>query len=217
MKRTITKGVEMKPILLTIALLFSTPAWAEYEQPSYKVILEQDKFSIRDYSEVIVVETKVVASRRDATSEAFRKLFRYISGNNEANMEISMTSPVAQTLTNQEDEIGESWAVRFFLPRSLTEENIPQPREAGVAVVKLKAQKYGSVSFKGTQNDKKVSENLAKLEAFIAENDYEVSGPPVYAFYDPPFIPWFLRDNEILLPVIANQINSENPGGYKTE
>ncbi|MAV18198.1 MAG: SOUL family heme-binding protein [Candidatus Micropelagos sp.] len=207
----------MKQILVIIIMLFSTPAWAEYEQPSYKVILEQDKFSIRDYSEVIVVETEVVASRRDATSEAFRKLFRYISGNNEANLEISMTSPVAQTLTNQDGEIGENWAVRFFLPRSLSEENIPKPSETGVAVVKLKAQKYGSVSFKGTQNDKKVSENLAKLEAFIAENDYEVSGPPVYAFYDPPFIPWFLRDNEILLPVIANQINSENPGGYKTE
>ena len=207
----------MKQILVIIIMLFSTPAWAEYEQPSYKVILEQDKFSIRDYSEVIVVETEVVASRRDATSEAFRKLFRYISGNNEANFEISMTSPVAQTLTNQDGEIGENWAVRLFLPRSLSEENIPKPSETGVAVVKLKAQKYGSVSFKGTQNDKKVSENLAKLEAFIAENDYEVSGPPVYAFYDPPFIPWFLRDNEILLPVIANQINSENPGGYKTE
>ena len=207
----------MKQILVIIIMLFSTPAWAEYEQPSYKVILEQDKFSIRDYSEVIVVETEVVASRRDATSEAFRKLFRYISGNNEANLEISMTSPVAQTLTNQDGEIGENWAVRLFLPRSLSEENIPKPSETGVAVVKLKAQKYGSVSFKGTQNDKKVSENLAKLEAFIAENDYEVSGPPVYAFYDPPFIPWFLRDNEILLPVIANQINSENPGGYKTE
>ena len=207
----------MKQILVIIIMLFSTPAWAEYEQPSYKVILEQDKFSIRDYSEVIVVETEVVASRRDATSEAFRKLFRYISGNNEANLEISMTSPVAQTLTNQDGEIGKNWSVRFFLPRSLSEENIPKPSETGVAVVKLKAQKYGSVSFKGTQNDKKVSENLAKLEAFIAENDYEVSGPPVYAFYDPPFIPWFLRDNEILLPVIANQINSENPGGYKTE
>ena len=207
----------MKQILVIIIMLFSTPAWAEYEQPIYKVILEQDKFSIRDYSEVIVVETEVVASRRDATSEAFRKLFRYISGNNEANLEISMTSPVAQTLTNQDGEIGENWAVRFFLPRSLSEENIPKPSETGVAVMKLKAQKYGSVSFKGTQNDKKVSENLAKLEAFIAENDYEVSGPPVYAFYDPPFIPWFLRDNEILLPVVANQINSENPGGYKTE
>ena len=207
----------LQTLTLTIAQLFSTPAWAEYEQPSYNVILEQDKFSIRDYSEVIVVETEVVASRRDATSAAFRKLFRYISGNNEANLEISMTSPVAQTLTNQDGEIGENWAVRFFLPRSLSEENIPQPSERGVAVVKLKAQKYGSVSFKGTQNDKKVSENLAKLEAFITENDYEVSGPPVYAFYDPPFIPWFLRDNEILLPVIVNQINSENPVRDKPE
>ena len=101
----------MKPLLLIIALLFLTLSWAEYEQPSYKVILEEDKLSIRDYSEVIVVETEVVASRRDATSEAFCKLFRYISENNEANLEISMTSPVAQTLTNQEDEIGETLGI----------------------------------------------------------------------------------------------------------
>ena len=96
-------------------MFFSTPAWAEYEQPSYNIILEQDKFSIRDYSEVIVVETKVVASRRDATSEAFRNLVRYISGNNEVNFEFSMTSPVAQTLTNQEDEIGETLGLLRFI------------------------------------------------------------------------------------------------------
>ena len=67
----------MELILIIIIMFFSTPAWAEYEHPSYNIILEQDKFSIIDYSEVIVVETEVVASRRYATSEAFRKLVRY--------------------------------------------------------------------------------------------------------------------------------------------
>jgi hypothetical protein len=57
------------------------------------------------------------------------------------------------------------------------------------------------VSFKGTQNDKKVAKNRARLREFIAQNGYRVSGQPVYAFYDPPFVPWFLRDNEILLPI----------------
>lgn len=206
----------MKPLLLTMALLFSTTAWANNEKTNYAVILEKDRFAIRDYASVVVVETEVVSSRREASGDAFRSLFRYISGNNEANLEISMTSPVAQTLANQnDDDSAERWIVRFFLPNNMAEENIPLPSEKGVTVSKLKAQRFASVSFKGAQSDKKIEENTAKLEAFIAQNGYEVSGRPIYAFYDPPFIPWFLRDNEILLPVKLSQKNAENPGGDK--
>ena len=206
----------MKPILLTIALLSSLPAWAEIEQPNYSVILEQDIFAIRDYSSLMAVETEVFSSRREATGDAFRRLFRYISGENEDNLEISMTSPVAQTLANRNnDDSAERWMVRFFLPRNMAEKNIPLPSEKGVRVTKLKAQRFASVSFRGSQSDKRIEENTAKLKAFIVQNGYEVSGRPIYAFYDPPFIPWFLRDNEILLPVKLNQKNAENPRGDK--
>ena len=208
--------LKMKQILLTIAMLSSLPAWAEIEQPNYKVILEKDIFAIRDYTSVMAVETEVFSSRREAAGNAFRRLFRYISGENEDNLEISMTSPVAQTLANQnDDDPAERWMVRFFLPRNMAEENIPLPSEKGVTVSKLKAQRFASVSFRGSQSDKKIEENTAKLKAFISQNGYEVSGRPIYAFYDPPFIPWFLRDNEILLPVKLNQQNIENPEGYK--
>ena len=94
----------MKLMLLTIAMLYSLPAWAEIEKPNYKVILEKDIFAIRDYASVMAVETEVFSSRRDAAGDAFRSLFRYISGENEDNLEISMTSPVAQTLANQNDD-----------------------------------------------------------------------------------------------------------------
>ena len=203
----------MKQILLTIAMLSSLPAWAEIEQPNYEVILEKDIFAIRDYTSVMAVETEVFSSRKEAASDAFRKLFRYISGENEDNLEISMTAPVAQTLANQnDDDSAERWIVRFFIPKNMAEENIPLPSEKGVTVSKLKAQRFASVSFRGSQSDKKIEENKAKLKAFITQNGYEVSGRPIYAFYDPPFIPWFLRDNEILLPVKLNQKNAENPG-----
>lgn len=203
----------MKLILLTIAIISSLPAWAEIEQPNYKVILEKGIFAIRDYTFVMAVETEVFSSRREAAGDAFRRLFRYISGENEDNLEISMTSPVTQTLANQnDDDSAERWIVRFFIPKNMAEENIPLPSEKGVTVSKLKAQRFASVSFRGSQSDKKIEENTAKLKAFITQNGYEVSGRPIYAFYDPPFIPWFLRDNEILLPVKLNKKNAENPG-----
>jgi hypothetical protein len=189
-------------ILIVVTLFFVAPAWAEYEQPSYSLLLQQDGLEIRDYVPAVVVETQVVASRRDAAGDAFRSLFNYISGNNDASLEIPMTSPVTQTYAGRErDNVGDKWAVRFFLPVSLRAENIPKPLQQGVDIVALGAQRFASVSFKGTQNNKKVAKNTARLRQFIAENGYQVSGRPVYVFYDPPFVPWFLRDNEILLPV----------------
>ena len=192
----------MTRILTIITLLFATPAWAEYEQPSYNLVFQQNGLEIRDYAPAVVVETQVVASRRDAAGDAFRSLFNYISGNNDASLEIPMTSPVAQTYAGRErDNVSGKWAVRFFLPKDLSAEAIPEPLQLGVNIVTLSAQRFASVSFKGTQNDKKVAKNSARLREFIAQNGYRVSGQPVYAFYDPPFVPWFLRDNEILLPI----------------
>ncbi len=192
----------MARILTIIALLFATPALADYEQPSYELVLQQGTLEIRDYAPAMVVETQVLSSRRDAAGDAFRSLFKYIRGSNEASLEIPMTSPVAQTQATREGRGAEDkWAIRFFLPSDMNAKDIPQPTLNGVTIVRLEAQRYATVSFRGTQNDKKVARNLTKLKSFIAEQGYEVSGLPVYAFYDPPFVPWFLRDNEILLPI----------------
>ena len=189
-------------ILTIIAILTASPVGAEYERPSYSVVLKKDGLEIRDYAAAIVVETQVLASRRDAAGEAFRSLFNYISGNNTASLEIPMTSPVVQTPVGKgPDDVSDKWAIRFFLPSNLTAEDIPQPLQQDLKIVTLAAQRFASVSFKGTQNDEKVSKYTARLREFIFQNGYGVSGEPVYAFYDPPFVPWFLRDNEILLPI----------------
>ena len=192
----------MTRLAIFFSLLFVAPAWAEYERPSYNVVLKEDRLEIRDYAPAVVVETQVLASRRDAAREAFRRLFNYISGDNTARLEIPMTSPVAQTQAgNSPGNVSGKWAVRFFLPKNLSVENIPQPLEQQVNIVTLAAQRFASVSFKGTQNDKKVAKYTAQLREFIGQKKYGVAGEPVYAFYDPPFVPWFLRENEILLPI----------------
>ena len=192
----------MTRILTIIAIVIASPVWAEYERPSYNVVLKEDGLEIRDYEPAVVVETQVLASRRDAAGEAFRSLFNYISGNNAASLEIPMTSPVTQTPVGKgPDDVSDNWAIRFFLPSSLSMEDIPKPLQQDINIVTLAAQRFASVSFKGTQNDKKVAKYTARLREFISQNGYGVSGEPVYGFYDPPFVPWFLRDNEILLPI----------------
>jgi len=40
-----------------------------------------------------------------------------------------------------------------------------------------------------------------KLMDWISTKGWEIIGAPVWARYDPPFMPWFMRRNEILIPV----------------
>jgi len=42
---------------------------------------------------------------------------------------------------------------------------------------------------------------MARLEQWMSENELQAAGEPVWARYDPPFKPWFMRRNEILIPV----------------
>jgi hypothetical protein len=39
------------------------------------------------------------------------------------------------------------------------------------------------------------------LEEYIQKRGLTIAGAPVWARYDPPFMPWFLRRNEVLIPV----------------
>jgi hypothetical protein len=39
------------------------------------------------------------------------------------------------------------------------------------------------------------------LEEYIQKRGLSQKGEAVWARYDPPFMPWFLRRNEVLIPV----------------
>jgi len=39
------------------------------------------------------------------------------------------------------------------------------------------------------------------LESWIKEKGLTIVGDPIWARYNPPFTPWFLRRNEILIPI----------------
>ena len=67
------------------------------EEASYKIIKKTDTYEIRHYSDRLVVET--VNRSEDS---GFRKLFNYISGENNISEKIQMTIPVTQTIKDNE-------------------------------------------------------------------------------------------------------------------
>ena len=67
---------------------------AALEEPKFETIAEIDGVEYRQYESYLVAETVVAQgdSRDDAANVGFRRLFGYISGDNEVQAKIAMTA-----------------------------------------------------------------------------------------------------------------------------
>lgn len=72
------------------------------ERVPYDSLASYDEVEIRRYPRTILVETTA-----DSTEDAFRRLFRYISGENESSEDVEMTAPVASDAPDDEESRSE--------------------------------------------------------------------------------------------------------------
>jgi hypothetical protein len=180
------------------------------EEAEYLVVQKSGDIELRDYSPSIVAETLVKDDFEDAGSKAFKKLFKYISGANTAQDKIAMTSPVAQEKRPEKiamtSPVGqraatEGWAVSFMMPASYTMDTIPSPTDPQVVIREIPAYRAAVIQYSGRWTEKNFQEHLALLQDWMVKSEIRAAGEPVWARYDPPFKPWFMRRNEILIPV----------------
>ncbi len=198
--------------LLTVVLMVCTPGNAmAVEEAKYEVIRVDDKIEIREYAPSIVAETVVNEDFEDAGNQAFRKLFKYISGDNTGRDKIAMTAPVSQQ-EKQSEKIAmtapvgqrvasQGWAISFMMPASYTMDTIPQPDDPAVVLRQIPKYRAAVIRYSGLWSEKNFADQLEKLHAWIAQNQLEIAGEPVWARYNAPFTPWFMRRNEILIPI----------------
>ena len=206
----------MKMIRRITAVLFllltgATTAMATEEAP-YTVIKSDDIFELREYAPQILAEIIVDGNLEGAGSKAFRPLFRYISGDNKSRGKISMTAPVSQELKGEEismtapvsqQSVQGKWAVSFMMPASSTMENLPIPDDPSIKLRQIPTRRVAAIRYSGFWSEEKYMLNKEKLEKWIINNRFIVTGEPVWARYNAPFTPWFMRRNEILIPVTA--------------
>lgn len=180
----------LRTIVPFLALTFTAAAT---ETPDYKVLSQDGKFEVREYPALTLVRT--------ASGEGdFMRLFRYISGGNEAEQKIAMTAPVL--IKHQ----GENTGMSFIVPKNVAAGQVPAPKDAAVTMDNLPAGKFAVYRYSGGRNEENEQEALAKLRAWIGEKRIEVTGDPLFGYYDPPWIPTFLRRNEVILRVAEPRI-----------
>ena len=106
-----------------------------------------------------------------------------------------MTSPVGQRKSEQ------GWAVSFMMPASYTMDSIPLPDDPSVVLREIPAHRAAAIRYSGSWSEKAYKKQLALLLEWIETEKLEIVGETVWARYNAPFTPWFMRRNEILIPI----------------
>ena len=161
-----------------------------YEKSKYDVVKSNEIYEIRKYSDRLAVQ--VVNTNQN---NSFQKLFNYISGNNETNEEIKMTTPVTQMKKNG------NMTMQFYLPANFNKDNVPNPSRSDVEIINIEGGYYAVTRYSGRASDKNFIKHKEILENELKKDNISIVGPAIKATYNRPFTLPMLRRNEAMLEV----------------
>lgn len=176
----------------------------------YTVLEKEDDFDIRRYEDYWVARTTGEGSYDKSTSEAFRRLFGYISGDNSGQEKIAMTGPVLRhekgekiTMTGPviQQKQGQNWTMEFVLPATYNQGNPPKPLDPRISVVKIPGYKAAAIRFSGNVNEDKFNAKTQALLEIIEQKGLQPVGEAFSGGYDPPWTIPFLKRNEVMIKI----------------
>ena len=208
-------------MVLAVAAFFSGGTVMATETPEYTVLYNDAGIEYRQYAPYLVAETIVadVSGYKASGNEGFRRLFRYITGANEAAESIAMTAPVARSeagekiamtapVARNQTTAGES--VSFMLPSKYTLETAPLPTDSRVNIRPVSSRLVAVIRYRGRWTDSNYDEQSKTLLAGVKNAGVMTIGSVQSALYDAPYVPPFMRRNEVMievaeLPAMAEQ------------
>ena len=163
------------------------------DEVKYTMVSKSELYEVRKYSDRLVIETKT-----SDQSSGFRKLFKYISGDNKDKKEIKMTTPVTQTEKNG------NMTMQFYMPAEFNESNIPGPSNSEVKVLNIKGGYYAATIYSGRASDSNYNKYKHILEDQLKKDEISIISKPIRATYNSPFTLPMLRRNEVMFKIEKN-------------
>jgi len=162
-----------------------------------------DGVELRRYPPIAVAETTAA----DQTT-AFRRLYGYITGDNETAAEIEMTAPVRSesaeipmTAPVRSEEEDGSVTMGFYLPPEYGVERPPTPTDDDVTVTSEAERVLAVTPFSWYATAGRVDRIERELLDTLGEHGVETVGEPFLLRYDDPWTPPFMRRNEVAIEV----------------
>ena len=183
-------------VILAVALI-GTLGWnfaarAAYESAEYEVVETDGRFEVREYPDLMLASTKTTMDSQGRDG-SFMRLFRYISGSNDSQQKIAMTTPVFMDGEVSNSQMG------FVLPKQVAKAGVPNPVASDVEIRERKGGRFAVIRFSGTLDSRKAKSEEAQLREWMESKGLRGAESAESAGYDPPFTPGPLRRNEVLI------------------
>ena len=180
------------------------------ETPKYSVIRKHKNIELRQYAGYIQAEVSV--SEKDYKSAAykgFNSLAGYIFGSNISNQKVEMTAPVQVSrsekiaMTAPVTVTGDGdFTVAFIMPSAYSMESLPIPQDKNIHFVTVPTHRMAAIRFAGYFQQNIIEKHKRLLDEWLEQENLETECDYIVAGYDPPWIPWFLTRNEVMIKVI---------------
>jgi len=198
-------------LAVLITGLFDARPSVALEQPAYQLVEEFGDLQIRRYEPMIVARTLVDEDFDDAGNEGFRRLAGYIFGGNVDDQRIAMTAPVGLSPVEisgraEQSEADVYW-ITFSMPGKYDMDTLPVPDDSRVELVAEPERYVAVVRYKGGWAQSRYRTHEARLLALVDElSGWAKKGEVSWARYNPPFVPGFLKTNEVAIEVVPAHV-----------
>jgi len=160
----------------------------------YTVETKHDRLEIRKYPRMILATVHGLSD-----NEAFGYLFDFISGHNRPKSKIAMTTPVisSEKIAMTTPVISNERSFSFVMPSEYSPATMPEPLEEVIKIEEVPERRVAVIRFRGRTGIQEVETRTSELLAELGRRQIRTTGDPFLMRYNPPFMPGFLRRNEV--------------------
>jgi hypothetical protein len=173
------------------------------ETVKYEILRKLNQVEIRRYPRI------VLAKVNNYETDSFGLLFRFISGDNKAKEKVKMTAPVVSQDASQEikmtspvlSEFSNEGYMAFVMPSEFSLETTPRPLDKRVKIEELPTRVVAVLRFSGSWSERHFEAKTKGLLNELATAKIKTKSKVFTMLYNPPFIPGFLRRNEVAIEI----------------
>lgn len=174
---------------------FTMRSTGKTEQQKYSVVEKEDNFEIRYYPKAILATIYSQAqSYQEIAYPGFRKLAKYIFGENEAKTGIAMTAPVHMNINDSASSMS------FVMPSSYNMEELPKPNDPSIEIKYSREEYVASITYGGYSSDKDIKKYSNLLSQILDKKGIKHYSNFRFLGYNPPY-QIINRKNEIIVSI----------------
>jgi len=181
------------------------------EQATYELLEKDRNRELRKYPQMLLASVHGLPE-----DDAFRKLFSYMSGENNDIDRMKMTVPLlikarrGSNDQNQDPVVEKGVVVSFILPTKYEMDYVPRPKDTNVTIESVPPRKFLVLSFRGSASVREVNEKKEELMDWVVRKGLKINGRPVEMYYNGPWTPGTLRHYEVAVEILDSDGPSRN-------